>query len=652
MDGCEQAGRKNFRQPTRRNFAPRMFSFAPGGLAGVGIAVAVAIAVACGGDDNGATGGGPEGGADGQPPPGDASLDTPAAEGAADTGVDAWAPLPPTPATPQLWYWHHSYLSATNAKEPAASQALIDQAAAAGYTGLAFWDSSLDFANRPNWDITKLTTVVQYAKSKGLTALAGGAPVGYSNDMLSFSDPNLAEGARIVGGQFSVAGAALQPVNSLPPLVNGGFESGKTAWFGTGDARTDVDMTVAHTGSTSGVIHGNPNAQDNARFTQAVTLTPWRLYHVQLWFKTQGFSGNQLNVEVLDFKTKANTTLSRLYETVPTAGGDQDWTVFDYAFNSRESTDATIYIGIWGGFSGTVWIDDVVAEETALVNVLRRSGTPLKLYDTNTTYAEGTDYGMVVDPALAAHPGTYDPWHAPPSVSVPNGSKLAQGATVSMDYYTVVPQIGWEVSSCLSDPAVQQWNKDNAAAQSKAFPPGTGVFLGYDEMRQGDSCDLCRSTNLSAGQLLAHNVETTVQTLQGVWGAGTTFYFWDDMFSPYHNAVADYYDVEGDLTGSWAGLPPGAVIMQWNLGMLSQSLTFFSGKDPMQNQPHAFEQIIAGYYDSGDGAKSATDELTAAMGIKGVVGLMYTSWVDDYTQLGAYATAAKAAWPAYRQSAP
>jgi hypothetical protein len=627
-------------------------------------AAAAALAVACGsssggnstsplgddasnGDDSSSSSGG-----------GDASNGVDSATDAKSPGdggadVDAWTPLPPTPAQPQLWYWHHSYLSPTSSSEPAHSEQLIDQAAAAGYTGLAFWDSSLTFANRPGWDTTNLKTVVQYAKSKGLAVLAAGAPVGYSNDMLQ-TDPNLAEGAAIVGGRFTVSNGALQPVNSLAPLQNPGFESGMTTWFGTGDARTGVDTTVAHSGSASGVIHGDPSVTDNARFTQAVTLTPWRLYHVQLWFKTQGFSGNTVNVEMLDFTTNKSMTLTRMYESIPTNGATQDWTVFDYTFNSRESTAATLYIGVWGGFSGTVWIDDVLAEETALVNVLRRSGTPLKVYDASTTYAEGSDYAMVVDPALAAHPGTYDPWHAPPTVSVPSGSKLQNGATVSMDYYTVVPQIGWEVSSCLSDPAVQTWNQQNAQALAKVFPAGTGVFLGYDEMRQGDSCAECRATKLTAGQLLAKNVQDTVATLDGAWGKGTTYYLWDDMFSPYHNAVNDYFDVEGDLTGSWTGLPPGAVIMNWNLGSLTKSLTFFSGTDTTVTpaQPHAFQQIIAGYYDSGDGATSATQEMAAAKGIKGVVGLMYTSWLDDYSQLKPYADAAKAAWPAYRASAP
>ena len=241
-------------------------------------------------------------------------------------------------------------------------------------------------------------------------------------------------------------------------------------------------------------------------------------------------------------------------------------------------------------------------------------------------------------------------------MAIPSGSKLQVGATVSMDYYTVVPEIGYEVSACLSDPDVQAWNKANAQVLAGVFAKGTGVFLGYDEMRQGDSCAecQCRNDELTAGALLAQNLEQSVATLNGIYGAGTPYYLWDDMFSPYHNAVNDYYDVEGDLTGSWTGLPPGTVIMNWNLGALTKSLTFFSGKDTSASppQPHAFEQIIAGYYDSGDGATSATQEMQAAMGIQGVVGVMYTSWEDDYTQLKPYADAVKASWAAYKKSAP
>ncbi len=419
-----------------------------------------------------------------------------------------------------------------------------------------------------------------------------------------------------------------------------------------------MDTTVAHSGSASGVIQGNATATDNARFTQAMTVTPWRLYHVQLWFKTSGFSGNTLNVEVLDFKTQASTTLTRLYESPTVSTPTQDWMVFDYAFNSRESSQATLYIGVWGGFSGTLWVDDVLAEETSLVNVLRRAAARrFEVYDTSATYTEEhrpTRQRRRSRPSRA-HRTRHDPWHTPPVVAVSPRAASCSGRRHGVRWTTTrwCRRSGWEVSSCLTDPAIQCLDsKANAMALAPVFQ-GTGVFLGYDEMRQGDSCEECRATNLTAGQLLARNLQQTVQTLQGVWGTGTPFYLSGlTCFSPYHNAVNDYYDVEGDLTGSWAGLPPGAVIMNWN--PTTASLKFFSGTDTSVTppQPHAFQQIIAGYYDSGDGATSATEEIQAAMGIKGLTGLMYTTWVPDYSQLAAYATAAKAAWPAYKASAP
>src|ERR1700733_8827155 len=53
-------------------------------------------------------------------------------DGGASGDTDAWTSLPPTPEQPQLWYWHHSYLSPTSAVEPRHSEQLIDEAADAG----------------------------------------------------------------------------------------------------------------------------------------------------------------------------------------------------------------------------------------------------------------------------------------------------------------------------------------------------------------------------------------------------------------------------------------------------------------------------------------------------------------------------------------
>ena len=88
--------------------------------------------------------------------------------------------------------------------------------------------------------------------------------------------------------------------------------------------------------------------------------------------------------------------------------------------------------------------------------------------------------------------------------------------------------------------------------------------------------------------------------------------------------------------------------MNWNLSHLTSSLTWFSGQNAAQPVPHS--QIIAAYYDGGDGTNSAQTALAQAAGIPGIQGLMYTTWIPDYAQMQNFATAALAAWPAYLAS--
>jgi len=152
---------------------------------------------------------------------------------------------------------------------------------------------------------------------------------------------------------------------------------------------------------------------------------------------------------------------------------------------------------------------------------------------------------------------------------------------------------------------------------------------------------------MSAGQLLGWHVTQTYNMYQSL-APGAAMYAWSDMFDPFHNAIPNYYYVEGNIAGSWTGLPSNVTIMNWNLWDLKNSLTWFAGKN--SQQPTRFRQIIAGYYDTGDGAAAATAELSAAQGIPGVAGLMYTSWVPDYSQMQAFATAAKNSWPSYLAS--
>jgi hypothetical protein len=108
--------------------------------------------------------------------------------------------------------------------------------------------------------------------------------------------------------------------------------------------------------------------------------------------------------------------------------------------------------------------------------------------------------------------------------------------------------------------------------------------------------------------------------------------------------------VEGNLAGSWKGVPSEVSIMNWNLDHLHDSLKWFSGLNSDQPVPH--QQIIAGFYDRQNGGAEAKTEVTAALGIPGIRGLMYTTWNNNYTQMESFAEGARAAWPDYVKSVP
>jgi len=544
---------------------------------------------------------------------------------------------------PELWYFHHSELDSDNALR--ASEALIDRAAAAGYTGVVLWCGGIDLAGDPDWPVEnedRMRTALKYAASKHLKTVVTAAPFANSVNPLRVNS-NWAEAQRITGAEFQVdpGGKNLRLVNSFPGLKNANFESGKTGWFDTNDQGAAIDTEVAHSGHSSAVID---SAKGNSRLRQKIELKPWRQYHLRLFYKSRGFGGFS-QVEVLEAGDKVR------FNSAVHARGDADWVQADYSFDSQDTTDAYLYLGVWGGSTGKLWFDDLQLEETALVYVTRRQGTPLKVYDAQnlgTVYREGQDFHQITDPRMAErHPFT-DTYHEPPTVTLPRGTHLAAGQKVAMDFYSVFPIPGSnQVTMCLTDQGVAKWVRQNAHAIRKLLPPGSGVLLEYDEMRQMYSCASCRAAKSSAGQLLAASLMQTVDTFKAAI-PDAPLYVWNDMFDPYHNAVKNYFYVEGDLAGSWKGLPREITIMNWNLDKLQKSLGWFAGLE--HEQPVAYKQIIAGYYDTGDGAGAARQELQQAAGVPGVSGLMYTTWNDDYSQLENFAKAAKENWGSYAAS--
>jgi hypothetical protein len=213
-----------------------------------------------------------------------------------------------------------------------------------------------------------------------------------------------------------------------------------------------------------------------------------------------------------------------------------------------------------------------------------------------------------------------------------------------MNWYAVQPLYG-DAGASLTDPGPTQWRMENAAAVGKVFPNAAGYFLSYDEMRHMNSSASAKAMKMTAAQLLDWHFKQTYGIFRAL-KPQALIYVWGDMFDPNMNAVNHYYLVEGDLTGAWSGLPADVIVVNWNLEALNKSASWFAGRD--SRQPVAHRQVIAGYYDSGDGAKSATAEVSQVTGIPGVTGFMYTTFQDDYSQLAAFAGAVRAGWGGHR----
>ena len=131
---------------------------------------------------------------------------------------------------------------------------------------------------------------------------------------------------------------------------------------------------------------------------------------------------------------------------------------------------------------------------------------------------------------------------------------------------------------------------------------------------------------LVAGAILADNVPTCIDILKET-NPGGRIYVWSDMFDPNHNAHYDYYLVRDNLAGSWEGLDKDVIIVPWYFGKRSESLKWFAGR--------GHQQVIAGYYDADP--SQILDWLKAAQGVEGVMGVIYTTWQHQFSDLEAFA---------------
>ncbi len=469
----------------------------------------------------------------------------------------------------------------------------------------------------------KAPTLRAAAKKYGLEiicAVMGGA-----------HDRNFVEGVPVKDALFVANGgmAAHKPDNPTQ-VLNGDFESAAENHFSGWGWQDDVGVT---TFADHAVVHGGKaslrmetirkNPYGNCRVSQPIKLQPHRQYHISVWIKTENLRPAIPEVKVLTSSPQDSVSW-QTFHVEPS----QDWKQVDLVFNSFDESAATLYLGLWGGKDGKIWWDDLKVEEVGLVNVLRRPGCPVTVRGENgSAYVEGEDYEKISDPQ-------FHPWIAwrgvSPSIKLTAGSRIKEGERVRVSYYHPIIMYEDRLTFCLSEPKVfDDWASDVKQANEVLHP--AGFFMSHDELRCMNQCALCRSKNMTAGELLAWNVHKAAAIIREI-RPDASIWVWSDMFDPMHNAQEHYYAANGSLAGSWKGLDKDVGIVNWNGGLQGKNCQFFADL--------GLKQILSGYYDGDEDGSAISSWLANTKGVPGIVGSMYTTWEDRYDAMKPWAVKA------------
>ncbi|GIX06828.1 MAG: hypothetical protein KatS3mg115_1231 [Candidatus Poribacteria bacterium] len=541
-------------------------------------------------------------------------------------GRVAWTQEEPIPH--RWFYASHNLLVDENVRELIG---IMERAAAVGYNGLLLADFKFNILDRmDDHYFQNVAQVQEAARRLGLEIVPAVFPIGYSEGILAHN-PNLAAGVPVRGAEFVVREgvAVLDP--APVDLENGDFEAyrgHRLEGWGFHDAPgeiTFIDTATVKSGRASlrmeNIRRYSPE-HGNARVSQEMELIPFRQYRLSFWIKTEGFDRpDRVRATLLTEDGRNLTPVDlRVRET-------QDWTLQNVVFNSLNYDRARLYLGVWGGNVGKLWLDGVRIEEIGPLHILRREGCPLTVVgEDGTVYEEGRDFEPLKDPQLAEIG-----YHEPPVLRLTESSRIAEGERLRVSYYHSLHIYWGQVPCSLNHPEVFRILEDQARRVQALFSP-RAFWMSHDEIRIAGWDELERRSGKTPGQLLAENVRRCVEILRSV-NPEARIYVWSDMFDPYHNATerTNYYLVNGSWAGSWEGLPPEVIVANWYFQRRRENMPFFAQR--------GHRQLLAGYYD-GDPSRIALWIADARELNVPLDGVMYTTWRRNYTDLEAFAQAA------------
>lgn len=493
---------------------------------------------------------------------------------------------------------------------------VVQQASKAGLNGAVASLSQDTLCMQPPDYFRRLAALKEACQTNQLEFIPAIFSVGYGGGVLTHNR-NLAEGLPVKDAVFEVRGGQAYLSENTDSFTNGGFEQyqgPKAAFFNLQDEPGKVsfiDTEIRRSGRAS-VRLENFRAQPagNGRVMQTIRVKPYRCYRVALWAKTEDLKPG-LRTTVL---ASGRDLAPRTFNIPPTS----DWRQITFLFNSQEHDSVSVYVGVWGGNEGKLWIDDWSVTEVGPVNVLKRRGAPsiVRSEDGTTVFEEGKDYA----PLQPGSPQPYRDDHEPISLKVLPGSRMQDGSRIKVSWYHSMLIYDSQVTVCMAEPEVDEIFDHEAKLLAQHVKP-TKVLLNMDEVRMGGTCRACEGRDMA--ELLGSCVRRQAQAVRK-YSPAAQVYVWSDMFDPNHNAKPKYYLVKGDYTGSWNHLPKDLAIAVWGGEPRPKSLEFFAEK--------GFPTLIGCYYDAGD-LGEVKGWLGLAKKTKGVRGLMYTPWLKKYDLL-------------------
>ena len=417
-------------------------------------------------------------------------------------------------------------------------------------------------------------------------------------------------------------GKAFLNREDAPAIVNGDFEQHdgdsfpNIGWIDAAGKRSFADTTVVHGGKCA--VRLENFAEDkhgHGRICMKVKLTPNRRYRMKVFAKSEGLVPNKGKFMLQFYGTNGSQKSAVTPDIAPT----QDWKEYHLVFSSGDMTEGLMYVGMWGGVDGKLWIDDITLETDGVSDVIRRDGTPFTVKNAKTgeVYVEGRDYGKVEGlKSLSSSP------KESLVLDLPEGSRIHDGDELLISFYQPARAGAWQYSTCMSEPAVYEEFRRSARDIMEALNPRKW-FLSMDEVRAGGTCAACEARHTDMAHILGDCITKQRQIIKEV-RPDAEIYIWSDMLDPNHNAHDSYYNCKGTFEGSWNLIPKDIIISCWYHKKRELSMPFF--------EKLGFRTQAAAYYDS-NSLDSSCEWLETCNHTKNCTGIMYTSWQRKYALL-------------------